>query len=166
MACGGCVILTLQHPTVSSCMRAVRIHTYLCVLYTNTPDTRYLNVWAPANATASDKLPVMLWIHGGSFTSGGGTMYDGDAIFSHRSDVVLVVPNYRLGAFGWLGGPAVQRASADGRLVRCRVSSPPPPPPPLSTPLPHRHRRHHHHHPPPTITTVQRASAGLARSLT
>ena len=36
----------------------------------------YLNVWAPANATASDKLPVMLWIHGGSFTSGGSTTYE------------------------------------------------------------------------------------------
>ena len=71
----------------------------------------YLNVWAPANASAADKLPVMLWIHGGSFTSGGTTMYDGDSIFSYRSDFVLVTANYRLGAFGWLGGPAVQRSS-------------------------------------------------------
>jgi para-nitrobenzyl esterase len=35
-------------------------------------DCLYLNVWTPANA-ANDKLPVMVWIYGGSFNVGAGS---------------------------------------------------------------------------------------------
>ena len=35
-------------------------------------------------------------------------------MFDHKRDVVLVTTNYRLGALGWLGGAAVQRATPDG----------------------------------------------------
>jgi carboxylesterase type B len=34
-------------------------------------DCLTLNVWAPTKKQASGKLPVMIWIHGGGFTSGG-----------------------------------------------------------------------------------------------
>ena len=44
----------------------------------------------------------------------GGSQYNGDNMFDHKRDVVLVTTNYRLGALGWLGGAAVQRATPDG----------------------------------------------------
>jgi len=77
----------------------------------------YLNVWAPSDAAgnvSSTPLPVMLWIHGGSFTLGGTTSYSGDGMFSYKRDVVLVTVNYRLGALGFLGGAAVAANTTDG----------------------------------------------------
>lgn len=64
-------------------------------------DCLYLNIWAPAKA---DKpLPVMVWIHGGGFTIGAGSLsfYDGTTLA--KQGVVLVSINYRLGPFGFFG---------------------------------------------------------------
>lgn len=65
-----------------------------------------LNVWSPDPAAA---LPVMVFIHGGSWTTGSGAVdgYNGRAFA--RDGVVLVTINYRLGVDGflWFGeGPA------------------------------------------------------------
>lgn len=58
-----------------------------------------LNVWAPENADGS--LPVMVWLHGGGWTSGSGScaIYDGQNLAA-RGDVVVVTINHRLGASG------------------------------------------------------------------
>ena len=64
-------------------------------------DCLYLNVFTPA---ADDGArPVMLWIHGGAFVSGSGSVpwYNG-ARLATQGDVVVVTINYRLGAFGFL----------------------------------------------------------------
>jgi para-nitrobenzyl esterase len=76
----------------------------------------YLNVWAPYNATSerTQSLPVLVWIHGGGFKSGGSSNYQGDGIFLHRHDAVLVTVNYRLGALGFLGGSTVAKSTVDG----------------------------------------------------
>jgi len=65
-------------------------------------DCLYLNVYAPANARAASKLPVMVWIHGGGYTAGAGSepRYTNSALVS--KGVVLVTINYRLGVFGFL----------------------------------------------------------------
>ncbi len=65
-----------------------------------------LNVWTPALDDA--RRPVMVWVHGGSFTSGTGAslLYDGSRL-ARRGDVVVVTINYRLGALGFLGHPAL-----------------------------------------------------------
>jgi len=73
----------------------------------------YLNVWAP-HGDNSEKLPVLVWFHGGSFTMGGSTTYPGDGIFALRRNAILVTANYRLGALGWLGGKAVSESTSDG----------------------------------------------------
>jgi para-nitrobenzyl esterase len=67
-------------------------------------DCLYLNVWTPAADTA--RRPVLVWIHGGGFTIGSGTLpvYDGSHL-ARRGDVVVVTINYRLGALGWLALP-------------------------------------------------------------
>ena len=67
-------------------------------------DCLTLNVWTPA-ATGPPK-PVMVWIHGGSFTGGSGKTYDGKWLVS-RGDIIVVTVNYRLGTLGFLAHPAL-----------------------------------------------------------
>jgi len=71
-------------------------------------DCLNLNVWVPLGTPPKEGWPVMVWIHGGSFTSGasGESVYDGTALASRG--VVVVSFNYRLGVFGYLALPALQ----------------------------------------------------------
>ena len=68
------------------------------------------NVWTAA-LTTNELRPVMVWIHGGGFQSGfpppGAPATDG-ARFAAKG-VVLVSFNYRLGVFGFLSHPALDR---------------------------------------------------------
>ncbi|CAL8260820.1 unnamed protein product [Gadus morhua 'NCC'] len=64
-------------------------------------DCLYLNVFAPSHAAPGSDLPVMVWIHGGAFTSGTATIYEGSALAAYQ-DVVVVVLQYRLGMLGFL----------------------------------------------------------------
>lgn len=74
-------------------------------------DCLNLNVWAPAGPHKG-KLPVMLWIHGGSFRVGSGSQptYDGEALVARG--VVLVTINYRLGVLGRFAHPELSRQQA------------------------------------------------------
>ncbi|MGE0621974.1 MAG: carboxylesterase/lipase family protein [Pseudomonadales bacterium] len=65
-------------------------------------DCLFLNVWTPALADGG-KRPVMVWFHGGGFTSGNGssTAYEGTRL-ARRGDVVVVTVNHRLNVFGYL----------------------------------------------------------------
>ncbi|RDH74236.1 carboxylesterase family protein [Mycolicibacterium moriokaense] len=67
-------------------------------------DCLSLNVWTPA-MTGSPR-PVMVWIHGGSFTGGSGKMYDAKWLV-RRGDIIVVTVNYRLGTLGFLAHPAL-----------------------------------------------------------
>ena len=73
-------------------------------------DCLYLNVWTPAKS-ASDRLPVMVWIHGGAFRVGwGGSRFiDGEGLAAQG--VVLVTINYRVDVFGFLAHPALSAES-------------------------------------------------------
>ena len=77
-----------------------------------TEDCLYLNIWSKAQA--EEKLPVMVWIHGGGLTLGWGHQrgYDGTAFAN--SGVILVSINYRLGPLGFLAHPALSAESANG----------------------------------------------------
>jgi para-nitrobenzyl esterase len=70
---------------------------------TMSEDCLFLNVYAPADATASSKLPVLYWIHGGAYLNGAGSIgwYDGGRLAA-RGNVVVTI-NYRLGALGFMG---------------------------------------------------------------
>ncbi|KOG52900.1 carboxylesterase [Streptomyces griseoflavus] len=61
-----------------------------------------LNVWSPAGAAGAER-PVLVWFHGGGFSSGSGgwDWYDG-ARLAALGDVVVVTANYRLGPLGYL----------------------------------------------------------------
>lgn len=73
-------------------------------------DCLFLNVWTTAK-TAQDKMPVMVYIHGGAFTGGSGTvpLYNGEAM--SRKGVVFVTINYRLGILGFLAHPELSAES-------------------------------------------------------
>jgi para-nitrobenzyl esterase len=73
-------------------------------------DCLSLNVWTPA-AKASDRLPVMVWIHGGGFQAGASSEPRHDGWAFARKGVVLVTVNYRLGVFGFLAHPELTRES-------------------------------------------------------
>ncbi|MEN9747265.1 MAG: hypothetical protein RL729_1737, partial [Actinomycetota bacterium] len=66
-------------------------------------DCLSLNVFTHNAPTGATKLPVLVWIHGGAFTNGSGSIpwYHGSALASRGAVVVSI--NYRLGAFGFLG---------------------------------------------------------------
>jgi para-nitrobenzyl esterase len=72
-------------------------------------DCLTLNVWTPElpdepTTKPGSGRPVMVWIHGGGFTGGSGSvfLYRGGALV-RNGDVVVVTINYRLGALGFLG---------------------------------------------------------------
>jgi para-nitrobenzyl esterase len=66
-------------------------------------DCLYLNVWAPTEATSA---PVMVWLPGGGFVSGGAgiPLYDGTRL-STRFGIVVVTVTYRVGALGFAALP-------------------------------------------------------------
>lgn len=76
-------------------------------------DCLYLNVWSPAER-AEEKLPVMVWIHGGGFTTGASNLglYNGRNLAERG--VVVVNFNYRLGPFGFLAHPELSDESPHG----------------------------------------------------
>lgn len=73
-------------------------------------DCLYLNIWTPA-ASTTEKLAVLVWIHGGSLQEGAGSnfLYNG-ASLAERGIVVVTI-NYRLGIFGFLAHPQLTRES-------------------------------------------------------
>src|SRR5271166_2211524 len=72
-------------------------------------DCLFLNVYTPAQSkagqpnpdTSSASLPVMVWIHGGGLTAGGGDLYDPTPLVT-EGGVIVVTINYRLGVLGFL----------------------------------------------------------------
>ncbi|TDS17318.1 carboxylesterase/lipase family protein [Sphingobacterium paludis] len=70
-------------------------------------DCLYINLWRPAKRSRGKRLPVMVWIHGGSFVGGGSsdTVTSGAAFA--RQGVILASINYRLGRFGHFAFPAL-----------------------------------------------------------
>ncbi|KAM5125565.1 fatty acyl-CoA hydrolase precursor, medium chain-like, partial [Mantella aurantiaca] len=71
-------------------------------------DCLFLNAFTPANRKKNDKLPVMVFIHGGGLRMAGASFYEG-SVLSAMEDVVVVSLQYRLGMLGFL-------RSEDGRV--------------------------------------------------
>ncbi len=75
-------------------------------LISGTEDCLYLDIYAPQKKS-KDKLPIMLWIHGGGNTSGLKDLYDFSK-FVKKHNVIVVTINYRLGPLGWFTHPSIQ----------------------------------------------------------
>jgi len=72
-------------------------------------DCLYLNVWTTRPRAA--RQPVYVFLHGGGFNEGSGSVpaYDGEGLA--RKGLVVVTINYRLGAFGFLAHPELTKSS-------------------------------------------------------
>ncbi len=74
-------------------------------------DCLYLDIYKPAKRS-NEKLPVMLWIHGGGNTSGLKDIYNFSKLV-RRHNLIVVRINYRLGPLGWFTHPAIQELQDD-----------------------------------------------------
>ncbi|TDV35311.1 carboxylesterase/lipase family protein [Actinophytocola oryzae] len=81
---------------------------------TNTSeDCLFLDVTTPARLDPDRKLPVMVWWHGGGYTSGAGSQYDARRL-ADQGDVIVVTANKRLGIFGYFGAPGLKGSGTFG----------------------------------------------------
>ncbi len=73
-------------------------------------DCLNLNIWAPPTKPG-EKLPVMLWLFGGSFLVGSASdvLFDGEKFA--KQDVILITATYRVGVFGFLAHPGLTSES-------------------------------------------------------
>ncbi|EEC12160.1 acetylcholinesterase, putative [Ixodes scapularis] len=79
-------------------------------------DCLHLNLWTPNLLFGNESLKaVVVYLHGGGFQNGGNNLqvYDGRH-FAALGDVVVVVPNYRLGIFGFLYADSAQAPGNQG----------------------------------------------------
>jgi para-nitrobenzyl esterase len=82
-------------------------------------DCLTLNVWAPVPTAAKPEpkhlalLPVMVWIYGGGFTTGGTSENRQDGEFLAHRGVIVVSMNYRLGVFGFFAHPELAAESSN-----------------------------------------------------
>lgn len=89
------------------CMQAIETNAAVTAASSPSEDCLVLNVWRPADIKPGELLPVLVWIHGGAYVSGGTStpLYDG-SVFA-RQGLIVVSANYRLGRFGFFAHPAL-----------------------------------------------------------
>lgn len=73
-------------------------------------DCLTLNIWKPSSPSEA-RLPVMLYVHGGGFIGGSGSIATLDGSALARKGVIVVTINYRLGIFGFFAHPELSRES-------------------------------------------------------
>ena len=76
-----------------------------------TEDCLYLNIQTPA-VSAKEKLPVLVWIHGGGFITGDANSNDGEKFA--KQGIVYVSLSYRTGALGFLSLPELSAENERG----------------------------------------------------
>jgi para-nitrobenzyl esterase len=71
-------------------------------------DCLTLNVFTPAKRKSGEAMPVMVWIHGGAFTTGSSRddLYEPSKLVAATGAMVVSI-NYRLGVLGFLGHPSL-----------------------------------------------------------
>ncbi len=98
-----------------SCMQPLRDHGIAYYVGDDpvAEDCLTLNIWAPKGVAQGAKLPVIVFIHGGSFVAGSARkpLYVGDKLAAKGAVVVSI--NYRLGVLGFLALPELTRESPD-----------------------------------------------------
>ncbi len=93
--------------------RCMQTHLYPDMVFRDSgpsEDCLTLNVWAPAGKNTAP-LPVMVWIYGGGFVTGGTSEARQDGEHLARKGVIVVSMNYRLGIFGFFALPSLAAES-------------------------------------------------------
>ncbi len=79
--------------------------------YTASEDCLYLNIWRPAGLSGNEKLPVIVYIHGGSLQFGQTWYKDCSGENIAKDGAIFVNMGYRLGVFGFLALNELQNES-------------------------------------------------------
>ncbi len=100
-----------HHGPIAPQLPTTIIHVMGDVLSVQGENCLSLTIWTPA--ADGRRRPVIVWLHGGSFTSGAGSLdwYNGSRL-ARDGNLVVVGVNYRLGALGFL----CQEGVCDGNL--------------------------------------------------
>lgn len=72
-------------------------------------DSLYLNIWKPH--TTETNLPILVYIHGGSLTSGTSSFEDYNGESMAKTGVIMITIQYRLGVFGYFAHPDLKEES-------------------------------------------------------
>ncbi|KAF7353893.1 Carboxylic ester hydrolase [Mycena venus] len=95
--------------------------------YTISEDCLTLNVFKPAAANLDSKLPVLVWIFGGGFEIGDSSDTDVRPVVERSINIgepiIVVTPNYRISAFGFLGGAEMNAAGATNLGIRDQIAA-------------------------------------------
>lgn len=81
---------------------------------TGSEDCLYLNLYRPAGIRANASLPVMVYAYGGGNVGGSANRIDATRM-ANDNGIIVVVPNHRLGALGFLNHPAIAAQAANGQ---------------------------------------------------
>ena len=101
----------------SSCFQgASRIEGDTDENWSGSEDCLYLNIWTPSITEkeiqeSEEKLPVMMWIHGGGNTVGSAHVYDPSILVSQHK-VIVVTIQYRMGPLGWFRHPSLHNSDS------------------------------------------------------
>ena len=101
----------------SSLAQIIGYHDYRISLHDNfrdavSEDSLYLNIWKPAGA--QEKLPVIVYVHGGSLQTGQPWYADYSGEGLARKGVIVVNFGYRLGVFGFYADEELMAESPNG----------------------------------------------------
>ncbi|TDP29398.1 carboxylesterase/lipase family protein [Nocardia ignorata] len=73
-------------------------------LQESSEDCLSIDIYVPENP-AGVNLPVMVWLYGGAFVLGSNAQYDSPDRLVREGKVIVAIPNYRVGPFGFLALP-------------------------------------------------------------
>src|SRR3954469_20643336 len=76
-------------------------------------DCLFLNITAPVTSAKRSPKPVMVWLHGGGFSSGSSSEYDPHRMVS-LGDVIVVTVEFRVNIFGYFGHPGLDSSGTFG----------------------------------------------------
>ena len=104
-------------PIYDSLAQIIGYHDYQIRLDDNhippaSEDCLYLNVWVPAGG--GEKLPVLVYVHGGSLQTGQAWYGDYSGGYLAGQGIIVVNMSYRLGVFGYFADPELQAESPNG----------------------------------------------------
>ena len=107
----------VSNPLVSSLSQLIGYHDYRISLNDSfrepvSEDALYLNIWKPAGE--AEKLPVLVYVHGGSLQTGQPWYADYSGEGLARKGLIVVNFGYRLGVFGFLADAELQAESPNG----------------------------------------------------
>jgi len=77
-------------------------------------DCLSIDIYAPVDAVGR-RLPVIVWLYGGAFVLGSSAQYSPDTLVADN-DVIVAIPNYRSGVFGFLALPEAVKYASGGAV--------------------------------------------------